>query len=55
MEYYASIVVALLILLMTSSTMNKITTTLNMFPNELSKILYDQLGWNMFEIELKFT
>ena len=40
---------------MTSFTMKKITTTLDMFLIELSKILYDQLGWNMFEIELKFT
>jgi hypothetical protein len=32
-----------------------LTTTLNMSLNKLSRILYDRLGWNMFEIKVAIT
>jgi hypothetical protein len=32
-----------------------ITATLNMSLNELSKMLYDRLGWNVFETEVEIT
>jgi len=32
-----------------------LTTTLDMSLNKLSRILYDRLGWNMFEIKVEIT